>query len=113
MKRFLIVFMACLMPVMLMGADWSNNAKSLAALKVLAMRGEDCSKYLGWFVYADGGISEYDRPGVTDMIFGSGNHAGYWTSTQQGSNAFYLNRSLGGTALSTYNYLKVRAVFAF
>ena len=49
----------------------------------------------------------------TGMSFGSGNHVGYWTSTQKGSNALFLNRNLEGTAFSTYNYLKVRAVFAY
>ncbi|MBR1541353.1 MAG: hypothetical protein IJ628_01945 [Bacteroidaceae bacterium] len=238
MKRFLIVFIACLLPVMLIGADRNNNAVNLTALKAMAMRGEDCTGYLGWYVYDDGSITEYDRPGVTGIIayignqavdvslpdsrilvlskddlmnnggmvsflwsrkyetgsshggngldgyqntrrlyenelnprtgwetagwmcwnmgegirgrrtthwflptmeqwelmagtfgvgsgdrltlsrstgmsFGSGNHAGYWTSTWQGGNVLFLNRSLGGTAFSTYNYLKVRAVFAF
>ena len=238
MNRFLIVFIACLLPAMLLGADRNNNAENLTALKAMAMRGEDCTGYLGWYVYDDGSITEYDRPGTigiiayignqavdvslpdsrilvlskddlmnnggmvsflwsrkydagssyggegldgyhntrrlyeseshprigwetagwmcwnlgvgipgrpathwflptmgqwelmtgvsgvgggdslrlsrsTGMSFGSGNHAGYWSSTQQGGNALYLNRSLGDAALGTFNYLKVRAVFAF
>jgi len=75
MNRLLIVFIACLLPAMLLGADRNNNAENLTALKAMAMRGEDCTGYLGWYVYENGSITNSPSPTAIGIIAYIGNQA--------------------------------------